>query len=105
MAGFEVRFTAAARADLQRLYAIWLDRAQALEDLDAAQRVIDAIAAAAQAQLGRAPFIYRKADQSPFLRELIVPLHSAGYVLLYEIDAQSRVNILAVRHQREDDYY
>ncbi|MGN6827571.1 type II toxin-antitoxin system RelE/ParE family toxin [Paucibacter sp. M5-1] len=105
MAGFEVRFTASARADLQRLYAFLLDRAQTLEDFDAAQRVIDAIAAAAQTQLGRAPFIYRKAGQSPFLRELIVPLHSAGYVLLYEIDAQNLVNVLAVRHQREDDYY
>ena len=30
---------------------------------------------------------------------------SAGYVALFEIEGPSTVTILAVRHQREDDYH
>jgi mRNA-degrading endonuclease RelE of RelBE toxin-antitoxin system len=38
------------------------------------------------------------------LRELVIPFGSSGYVMLFEIDDASTVIILAVRHQREDDY-
>ena len=41
---------------------------------------------------------------NPFLRELIIPFGSAGYVALFEIASNDTVNILAVRHQREEDY-
>ena len=41
---------------------------------------------------------------NPFLRELLIPFGAAGYVALFEIEANSIVSILAVRHQREDDY-
>jgi plasmid stabilization system protein ParE len=51
------------------------------------------------------PFSCRKVDpRNPFLRELVIPFGSAGYVALFEIDDQSQVTILAIRHQREDDY-
>ena len=52
-----------------------------------------------------APFIYRRVGDNPFLRELIIPFRASGYVVLYEIDGESIVNIVAVRHQLEDDYY
>jgi mRNA-degrading endonuclease RelE of RelBE toxin-antitoxin system len=39
------------------------------------------------------------------LRELIAPFGSAGYVVLFEVEDASTVSILAVRHQRKDDYY
>jgi plasmid stabilization system protein ParE len=55
--------------------------------------------------LGRTPFIFRKAASSPFLRELIIPFGHAGYVVLYEVRDATTVDILAVRHQREDDYH
>jgi plasmid stabilization system protein ParE len=32
------------------------------------------------------------------------PFGSAGYVALFEIESDRTVNILAVRHQREEDY-
>ena len=32
------------------------------------------------------------------------PMPSAGYVALFEIEPGGAVNILAVRHQREEDY-
>ena len=42
---------------------------------------------------------------SLFLRELLIPFGSAGYVALFEIEGGDLVTVLAVRHQREDDYY
>ena len=42
---------------------------------------------------------------SPFLRELIIPFGSSGYVALFEIVDNRTVIIGAVRHQREDDYH
>jgi hypothetical protein len=35
----------------------------------------------------------------------VIPFGSAGYVALFEIEDDKHVSILAVRHQREDDYY
>ena len=105
MAVFEVRYTAAARDDLLRLFDFLLERAQTIEEFDAAQLAIDALRTAGQGHLSRTPFIYRKAGNSPFLRELIVPFGNSGYVALYEIEGNDTVNILAVRHQLEDDYH
>jgi plasmid stabilization system protein ParE len=39
------------------------------------------------------------------MRELLIPFGRAGYVALYEIDGKDTVTVLAVRHQREDDYH
>lgn len=102
---FAVRYTDGARDDLLRLFDFLLDRAKTAEDFDAAQAVIDAITAEVEGRLTRSPFIYRKAGPSPFRRELIVPFGAAGYVVPYEIEGGSSVNIVAVRHQLEDDNY
>jgi len=102
--GFEVRYTDLARDDLLRLFDFLLNRAKTIEEFDTAQLAIDAITAAVEAQLARSPFIYRKSGESPFRRELIIPFRGAGHVVLYEIEDRSTVNILAVRHQLEDDY-
>jgi hypothetical protein len=67
--------------------------------------VIDALTEAVQTQLSRSPFIFRKVSPSPFLRELIVPFRHMGYVVLYEIENSELVNVLALRHQLEDDYH
>lgn len=105
MAVFDVRYTAAARDDLLRLFDFLLERAQTIEDFDAAQDAIDALRSAVQGHLSRTPFIYRKVGNNSFLRELIIPFGYSGYVALYEIEGSDTVNILAVRHQLEDDYY
>lgn len=102
---FEVRYTESARTDLLRLFDFLLDQALTAEDFDAAQFAIDAIVSQIESQLSQFPFIFRKAGDSPLLRELIIPFRSTGYVALYEIENQSTVTILAVRHQREDDYH
>lgn len=42
----------------------------------------------------------RKAGQSSFLRELIIPFGRSGRVALFEIEDASNVAAVAVRHQR-----
>ena len=95
-----VRYTAGARRDVLRLYRYLLDR-----DIAAAERALEALRKSAEV-LEQFPFTCRKADEhNPFLRELIVPFGSAGNVVLFEVEDASSVSILAVRHQREDDYH
>ena len=103
--GFEIRYTDSARDDLLRLFDFLLDRARTVEEFDAAQLAIDTITSEVESHLSRSPFIFRKAGRSPFLRELIIPFHGAGYVALYEIEGGTTINIVAVRHQLEDDYH
>jgi plasmid stabilization system protein ParE len=98
-----VRFTREAEEDLIGLYGFILARDPT--DWDVAERALEAIRHAISA-LERSPFSYRKAAAgSPFLRELVIPFGSSGYVALFDIEDEKHVTILAVRHQREDDYY
>ncbi len=101
MGEFDVRLTTEARDDLERLNDHWL-----AIDLDVAQRARDTIAHAL-ATLKRTPFTCRKAGagHNSFLRELIISFGSTGYVALFEIDSAQFVTVLAVRHQREQDYH
>jgi len=97
---FRVRYTRGAREDLRRLYGFLLEK-----DIGAARRARHAIVKAADF-LKSFPFSCRKADpDNPFLRELVISFGSTGYVALFEIEDQSTVTILAIRHQREDDYH
>jgi plasmid stabilization system protein ParE len=102
---FEVRYTDTARDDLFRLFDFLVMRAETVEDFDAAQRAVDMIRTEVENHLSSTPFIFRKAAQSPFLRELIIPFRGAGYVALYEVEGKSTINIIAIRHQLEDDYH
>jgi plasmid stabilization system protein ParE len=101
---FAVRYSAAAREDLLRLYEFLLARCESREDLDIAGRALDAIEAG-EASLAVSPFIHRKAGNSAFLREILIPFEHSGYVALFEIDDAATVTVLAVRHQLEDDYH
>lgn len=97
---YELRFSAAARADIERLFAFLAQR-----DISAARDALEAIDRAAEL-LREFPFACRKADpQQPFLRELVIPLGGTGYVALFEIDDEKTVTVLALRHQREEDYH
>jgi plasmid stabilization system protein ParE len=102
---FVVELSPAAEADLERLFEFLLDRSETTEDLDRAQAAIDAIRATALHRLAITPFSFRKAAQNPTQRELIIPFGGTGYVALYEIVSTSKVVVLAVRHQREEDYH
>lgn len=75
------------------------------EDLVAAMRARQAIEQACRF-LRDFPFACRKVSADhPFLREKLIEFGSAGYVALCEVETGNIVTILAVRHQREDDYY
>lgn len=102
---FKVRFSATADEDLQRLFDFLLDRVETARDLDIAQAAIDAIRSAMLNQLAATPYSFRKAGPSPTRRELIIPFGATGYVALYEIESPRSVVVLAVRHQREEDYH
>jgi plasmid stabilization system protein ParE len=96
---YQVRFTKAAREDLKRLYGLLLvqDKAAATKALNTIEQAIEL--------LKTFPFTCRKAQaDNPFLRELIISFSANGYVALFEIEENETVTILAVRHQREDDY-
>lgn len=97
---YRVRYTKGAREDLHRLYDFLLKR-----NLAAARHAREAIAKSIEF-LSDFPFTCRKAAvDTPFLRELVIPFGAAGYVALFEIDDHETVTILAIRHQREDDYH
>ena len=104
-AAFEVRYSDSAREDLLRLFEFLLDRAKTAEDFESVQVAIDVIRDTVERSLSRSPFVYRKAGESPFLRELLIPFGGAGYMALYEIEDAVHVTVLAVRHQLEDDYH
>lgn len=96
----QIRFSETALDDIERLYRFLADH-----DIQAAEDALHALEKAWEL-LSSFPFSARKADPaSPFLRELIVPFGGAGYVALFEITNSTTLTVLALRHQREDDYH
>ncbi|MHB9022448.1 MAG: type II toxin-antitoxin system RelE/ParE family toxin [Halothiobacillus sp.] len=97
---YQVRLTPGAADDLQRLFEFLAEH-----DLLAAERARWVIEKAFSL-LREFPFACRKAsDEHPFLREMLIEFGHSGYVALFEIESCTVVTILAVRHQREDDYH
>jgi plasmid stabilization system protein ParE len=97
---YKVRYTEAAREDLKRLFTFLAE-----QDRRAAQNARKAIADSIKL-LQEFPFNCRKAiPENPLLREMLISFGAAGYVALFEIEDNNTVTILAVRHQREDDYH
>jgi len=97
---YQLLFTPSARKDLLRLYEFLLEK-----DIQSAERARNEIRRALQL-LREFPFSCRKFSQdNPFLRELVIPFGSSGYVALFEIEDNHTVTVIAVRHQREEDYH
>ncbi len=92
-----LRFTREASGDLLRLFQFLADA-----DPRLATRALASIRTALGActSLG---FIGRKVGADPYLREIVIPFGKAGYVALYRV-SDDYISVLAVRHQREDDY-
>ena len=97
---FNLRYTIVARADITRLYNFLLE-----QDFSTAEKAVDRIISTIEG-LSEFPFATRKAPgDNALLRELIVPFGSSGYIVLIQIEDAETVSILAIRHQREDDYH
>lgn len=95
-----LRLTPQAADDLQRLFEFLAEH-----DLQAAERARAAIGKSFEF-LCAFPFACRKASpEHPLLRELVIEFGQAGFVALYEIENSDTLTVLAVRHQREDDFY
>lgn len=102
---FKVEFTPEADADLDRLFDFLLDRAKTMEDAVRAYEAVEAIRTAANSHLSITPYSFRKVDQRPTLRELIVPFGSSGYILRFDIRTPKLVLVIGARHQREEDFH
>jgi plasmid stabilization system protein ParE len=98
---FKVRLTREAETDLFELYDFLVDA-----DIDAAEKALAAIRKGIEV-LELFPFACRKAQDGgdPTLRELVITVGRAGYVALFRITDSRTVTVLAVRHQREDDFH
>ena len=97
---YRLRYSQEALEDIERLYSYLIEKG----DLKLADRAYRAILRGADV-LREFPFSCRKAQPgNALLRELLIPFGAAGYVALFEIE-DGAVTILALRHQREDDYH
>jgi plasmid stabilization system protein ParE len=97
---YQVRYTRAAKEDMVCLYDFLLEK-----DISAARKALDAIHKGIEF-LQDFPFTCRKVvPENPLLREMIISFGARGYVVLFEIEDNETVTILAMRHQREEDYY
>jgi len=97
---FELKYTQTFYEDLDRLAGFLIER-----DPDLAERAINAIPKALMI-LQDFPLMAKRASaDDPLLRELVVPFGSAGYVILFKVLSETSVIVLAVRHQREEDYH
>ena len=102
MTRYALRFTQEAQEDLLRLFDFLLQL-----DFDVALRARQAIEDSLQL-LEQFPFTCRKAANGahgPRLRELVISFGATGYVALFEIDNATTVTVLAIRHQREEDFH
>ena len=102
---YQIVFSPEAEEGLERMFDFAFSRElnSPTGDLEIQMKAIQAIRGACQF-LAISPLSCRKAEKSPFVRELIVPLGATGYVVFFEIKGSGRVHIGAVRHQRESDY-
>ncbi|GLR58319.1 type II toxin-antitoxin system RelE/ParE family toxin [Rhizobium leguminosarum] len=97
---FELKYTQTFYEDLDRLADFLIER-----DPDLAERAINAIQKALMI-LQDFPLMARRASaDDPLLRELVVPFGSAGHVILFKVMSETSVIVIAVRHQREEDYH
>lgn len=99
---FVVSITQPAHEDILRLYEFLVEKDFQIAE-DAVEVIIDGLRL-----LEKYPFSCRKAAEGalgPRLREHVIPFGSSGYVALFEIDGPASVTVLAVRHQREEDYH
>jgi plasmid stabilization system protein ParE len=94
---YRVRYTRGAKDDLERFL---LER-----DIATARRAREEIGKSTEF-LRDFPFSCRKVDpDNPFIREILISFGESGYVALFEVENDVFVTVLAVRHQREEDYH
>ena len=94
-----IYWSASALQDLEQLYNYLL-----VKDIDSAELALDRIKSSTTL-LAQFPLASRALNNHQTLRELLIPFGASGYVLLFRIKDRQALTILAVRHQKEQDYY
>ena len=91
---YKVHFSERALLDLERIF-LFLEQGQPEFAIATGELIVDATSV-----LQRHPLIGRPAPHR--LRELVISQGRSGYVALYRvIPNEQRIDILAIRHQRE----
>ncbi|MHB1290585.1 MAG: type II toxin-antitoxin system RelE/ParE family toxin [Sulfuricella sp.] len=94
-----VRLSVRAQSDLSQLHAFLFEK-----DASAAKRAVLAIREALM-PLKHSPMIGRPVEDHDDLRELVIDFGASGYLAMYRFERTlDAVTILAIKHQREDDY-
>ena len=95
----QVRLSARALSDLSSLHTFL-----ASKDINAANRATLVIREAFL-PLRHAPMMGRPVEDHDDLRELVIDFGASGYLALYRFEPKlDTLTILAIKHQREDDY-
>ena len=94
-----VTLSAPAQTDPSRLHTFLVGK-----DINTAKRAVLAIREAFL-PLQHAPMIGRPVEDHGDLRELVIDFGASAYLALYSFEPRlDGVTILAIKHQREDDY-
>jgi plasmid stabilization system protein ParE len=94
-----VRLSEQAQTDITRLYRFLAEQDQ-LAAKRAAMVIRDAFL-----PLKEFPIIGRPVEDHDALREMVIDFGASGYLALYRYEpATDDVTILAIKHQKEDDY-
>ena len=92
-------YSARANRDLDRLHAFVHDQAGSAVAARAVRSILEAVEF-----LARHPQVGRPVEHG--LRELVISYGKTGYLALYRFELRSdELRILAIRHQREEDYH
>jgi plasmid stabilization system protein ParE len=95
---YRVTLSPGARQDILRLHDFLIEKNPA-----AAERALAAFEQAFRF-LAHAPLSFRVARLDPLLREMVIRFGKTGDVVLFHVRA-SDVYVLAVRHQRENEFH
>ena len=94
-----VILSARAQSDISRLHKFLLEK-----DANVAKRAVIALRDAFL-PLKLTPMVGRPVEDHPKLRELVIDFGSSGYLAMYCYEpVDDTLTILAIKHQREDDY-
>jgi plasmid stabilization system protein ParE len=94
----QIIYSEQAQSDLNRLYLFLVDK-----DIEVAQRAMLEIDSSISKTLSKSPKICREIGFG--LREFIINFGRSGYIALFDYNEhKDTVEILAIRHQLENDY-
>jgi plasmid stabilization system protein ParE len=93
----EVLYVPGAQEDLERLFEFLMEK-----DLEVAERALTTIRKTLEVAAGF-PLMCRRSTHWRQCRECVIAFGKSGYVALFDVH-DDFIRVLAIRHQREQDY-